>query len=196
MQSRYRHEFRKARLELLLASALCAGAANAADVRVSQTQMVVEHITVSSPRPYADVKRDLEGRLGRLDEKIRGLLRDNNVEGLRAAVAQTAGKDGLIIHYVGVHGDWLIMKGKRDNVVEYFIGNVLSAVEMTSVNFGSGLYAPLRIVLYENSRGGSTIEYDRPSTQLSQYHSAEIDDMGRSLDERLAKLCASALAGQ
>jgi uncharacterized protein (DUF302 family) len=151
---------------------------------------------VSSSRPYADVKRDLEGRLGRLDERIRGLLRDNNVDGLRAAVAQTAGKDGLIIHYVGVHGDWLIMKGKRANVVEYFIGNVLSAVEMTSVNYGSGLYAPLRIVLYENSRGGSTIEYDRPSTQLSQYHSAEIDDMGRSLDERLAKLCASALGGQ
>jgi len=158
--------------------------------------MVVEHVTVSSSRHYADVKSDLEGRLGRLDERIRGLLRDGNVEGLRAAVAQTAGKDGLIIHYVGVHGDWLIMKGKRANVIEYFIGNVLSAVEMTSVNYGSGLYAPLRVVLYENSRGGSTIEYDRPSTQLSQYHSAEIDDMGRSLDERLAKLCASALSGQ
>jgi hypothetical protein len=157
--------------------------------------MVVEHVTLSSSRPYAEVKRDLEERLGRLDDRIRKLLKDNDVEGLRAAVAQTAGKDGLIIHYVGVHGDWLIMKGKRANVVEYFIGNVLSAVEMTSVNYGSGLYAPLRIVLYENARGGSTIEYDRPSTQLSQYHSAYIDDMGRSLDERLSKLCSSVLGG-
>jgi uncharacterized protein (DUF302 family) len=196
MQSKYPYKFSKARLTLLAAAAMWAGVAHAGDVRVSQTQVVVEHVTVSSSRPYADVKRDLEGRLGRLDEKIRGLLRDNDVDGLRAAVAQTAGKDGLIIHYVGVHGDWLIMKGKRANVIEYFIGNVLSAVEMTSVNYGSGLYAPLRIVLYENSRGGSTIEYDRPSTQLSQYRSAEIDDMGRSLDERLAKLCASALGGQ
>jgi hypothetical protein len=183
---------------LLIACSACAlwgGLVHAGEVKVSQTPMLVEHVTLSSPRPYADVKRDLEERLGRLDEHIRKLLKDNDVEGLRAAVAQTAGKDGLIIHYVGVHGDWLIMKGKRANVVEYFIGNVLSAVEMTSVNYGSGLYAPLRIVLYENAKGGSTIEYDRPSTQLSQYHSADIDDMGRSLDARLSKLCASVLGG-
>lgn len=195
MKSSSRTSSLACRLLVCLACAAGTAMAQAADVRASQTQMVVEHVTLSSARPYADVKRDLEDRLGRLDERIRKLLKDNDVEGLRAAVAQTAGKDGLIIHYVGVHGDWLIMKGKRANVVEYFIGNVLSAVEMTSVNYGSGLYAPLRIVLYENARGGSTIEYDRPSTQLSQYHSADIDDMGRSLDERLSKLCASVLGG-
>src|SRR5437899_754707 len=84
------------------------------------------------------------------------------------------GKDGLVIHYTGVHGDWLALKGERRNVIEYFVGNILSAVEMTSVNYAAGLYAPLRIVLYENAQGGSTIEYDKPSTQLSQYHSPQI----------------------
>jgi hypothetical protein len=48
-------------------------------------------------------------------------------------------------------------------------------------------------MVYENSQGGTTIEYDKPSTQLSQFHSAAIDAQGRSLDDRLAKLCASAL---
>ncbi len=168
--------------------------AEGADVRFSRTEMVVEHVTVSSPKPYAEVKKDLEGRLGRLDEHIRTLLKQGDVDALRAALVKAAGKDGLVIHYTGVHGDWLVLKGERKNVVEYFIGNILSAVEMTSSDPAAGLYAPLRVVLYENSRGGSTIEYDRPSTQLSQYHSADIDAMGRSLDDRLDKLVASTLS--
>lgn len=40
------------------------------------------------------------------------------------------------------------------------------------------------------------MEYNDPSTRLSQYHSAEIDDMGRSLHERLAMLRASPLAAR
>ena len=171
---------------LALSASACA--AVAAQAQISQTAMVVEHVTVTTPKPYAAVKQDLEGRIGRLDDSIRTLLRENRVDELRAALTRAAGKDGLVLHYTGLHGDWLILKGARQNVTEYFIGNVLSAVEMTSVNKAAGLYAPLRIVLYENAQGGSTIEYDKPSTQLSQYHSPAIDAVGRSLDDRLARL--------
>jgi uncharacterized protein (DUF302 family) len=153
--------------------------------------MLVEHVTVTSPKPYAAVKRDLEARLGRLDDHIRALLKEKKVEELRAALTKVAGSDGLVIHYTGVHGDWLILKGEPRPVTEYFIGNILSAVELTSVNYAAGLYAPLRVVLYENGQGGSTIEYDKPSTQLSQYHSPQIDAVGRSLDDRLARLVAA-----
>jgi uncharacterized protein (DUF302 family) len=166
---------------------------SAATVDVSETQMIVSHVTVSSSKPYAVVKQELESRLGRLDDNIRTLLKQNKIEELRAAVQKAAGNDGLIIHYIGVHGDWLALKGQRKNGTEYFTGNVLTAVEMTSANMAAGLYAPLRIMVYENAQGGTTIEYDKPSTQLSQFHSAQIDVQGRSLDDRLAKLCASVL---
>jgi uncharacterized protein (DUF302 family) len=165
----------------------------AATVDVSETSMIVEHVTVSSSKPYPAVKQELEARLGRLDDHIRTLLKEDKVDELRAAVQKAAGKDGLVIHYIGVHGDWLALKGKRANGTEYFTGNVLTATEMTSVNMAAGLYAPLRIMVYENAQGGTTIEYDKPSTQLGQFHSAAIDVQGRSLDDRLAKLCASVL---
>ena len=165
----------------------------AATVEVSETQTIIDHVTVSSSKPYASVKQDLESRLGRLDDHIRTLLKQNKVDELRAALQKAAGNDGLVIHYIGVHGDWLVLKGKRKNGTEYFTGNVLTAVEMTNVNMAAGLYAPLRIIVYENAQGGTTIEYDKPSTQLSQFHSAQIDAQGRSLDDRLAKLCASVL---
>ncbi|WP_295993930.1 DUF302 domain-containing protein [Rugamonas sp.] len=169
-----------------------AGSAGAAELTVSQTTMTVAHVTVSSPKPYAAVKRELEARLGKLDEHIRQLAREGKHDELRAALEKVAGSDGLVWHYTGTHGEWLIMKGGQVKpVTEYFIGNILSAVEMTSVNYASGLYAPLRIVLYENAQGGSSIEYDQPSTQLSQFHSPQIDAVGRTLDERLAKLVAA-----
>ena len=175
-----------------LVALIMSGQSQAAAPTVSSNTVLVEHVTVSSDKPYGEVKRNLEERLGRLDDNIRTLLHEGNKEELHAALLKAAGTDGLVIHYVGVHGDWLILKGGPKNVTEYFIGNILSAVEMTSVNFAAGLYAPLRIVLYENAEGGSTIEYDRPSTQLSQFRSARIDLVGKSLDERILKLAFSA----
>ena len=187
------------RLALSTATALAVGMnvvctpAMAATVDVSETQTIIDHVTVSSSKPYASVKQDLESRLGRLDDHIRTLLKQDKVEELRAALQRAAANDGLVIHYIGVHGDWLVLKGQHKNGTEYFTGNVLTAVEMTNVNMAAGLYAPLRIMVYENAQGGTTIEYDKPSTQLSQFHSAQIDAQGRSLDDRLAKLCASVL---
>ncbi len=167
--------------------------AMAATVEVSETKTIIDHVTVSSGKPYSLVKQDLENRLGRLDDNIRTLLKENKVEELRTALQKAAGNDGLVIHYIGPHGDWLTLKGQRKNGTEYFTGNILTATEMTSVNMAAGLYAPLRIIVYENGDGGTTIEYDKPSTQLSQFHSARIDVQGRSLDDRLAKLCAAVL---
>jgi uncharacterized protein (DUF302 family) len=187
------------RLALSTAAAIALGInvfctpAMAATVEVSETRMVIDHVTVSSGKPYASVKQDLESRLGRIDDHIHTLLKENKVDELRAALQKAAGTDGLVIHYIGPHGDWLTLKGQRKNGTEYFTGNILTATEMTSVNMAAGLYAPLRIMVYENADGGTTIEYDKPSTQLSQFHSARIDVQGRSLDDRLAKLCASVL---
>ena len=193
-----RLRFMAARLTVpTLAAALCfnmfCASARAATVEVSETKMIVDHVVVSSGKPYAVVKQELESRLGRLDDHIRMLLKENKVDELHAALQKAAGSDGLVIHYIGVHGDWLALKGQRKNGTEYFTGNILTATEMTSVDMAAGLYAPLRIMVYENAQGGTTIEYDKPSTQLSQFHSAKIDVQGRSLDERLAKLCVSVL---
>jgi hypothetical protein len=168
--------------------------AMAAEVTVSSASMQVEHVTMSSSKAYAAVQQNLESRLGKLGPDIRKLAADNQPDALRAAVEKAAGKDGLVWHYTGTHGAWLIMKGGVPRpVTEYFIGNILSAVEMTSVHYGAGLYAPLRIVLYENAAGGSTVEYDLPSSQLRQFRSAQIDAVGLTLDDRLAKLVIAIL---
>ena len=175
-------------------------AATAVDVEpvsetsISTTIISVEHVVVRTNKQYIAVKTALESRLGRLDDSIRALLRENKVDELRAALEQLAGRDGLAIHYVAAHGDWLILNGGRRNGLVYYIGNVLSAVQMTRQNFAAGLYAPLRVAVYEDANG-TAFEYDKPSTLFAQFHDPKIDEVARSLDDRLAALLA-ALARQ
>jgi uncharacterized protein (DUF302 family) len=158
--------------------------------RISTTIIPIEHVVVWTKKPYSEVKAALETRLGRLDGGIRSLLRENKVDELRAALEKLAGRDGLAIHYVARHVDWLILNGGRRNGNVYYIGNVLSAVEMTRQNFGAGLYAPLRVAVYED-KNGTTFEYDKPSTLLAQFHDPKIDAVAHSLDDRLAALVAA-----
>jgi uncharacterized protein (DUF302 family) len=93
-----------------------------------------------------------------------------------------------MIHYVAGQGDWLALEGRRRQGIVYYVGNVLSAVQMTQLNFGAALYAPLRLNVYENAHGGTTFEYDKPSTQFGQFHNVDIDKVAQSLDDRLLRL--------
>jgi hypothetical protein len=105
-------------------------AKNGTDTSISTTIIPVEHVVVRTKRPYIEVKAALETRLGRLDSDILSLLRENKIGELRGALKRLVGRDGLAIHYVAAHGDWLILNGGRRNGIVYYIGNVLSAVEM------------------------------------------------------------------
>lgn len=164
-------------------------------VQVSEKILPVQHVTVTINRPYVDVKRALESRVNKLDDSMRVLLKEERIDELKTALQDAAMEYGLLIHYTALHGDWLILNGGRKPTTAYLIGNVLSAVQMTSINYGAGLYAPLRVVLYENDQGGSTVEYDKPTTLFGQFGVPSIDEMAKSLDERLAKLLASLAVG-
>jgi uncharacterized protein (DUF302 family) len=153
-------------------------------IEITSTSLPVEHIVIKTMKPYPEVKAGVE-KLGRLDDSVRALLTKSDIEGLRAALKRIAGEDGLAIHYIAFHGDLLALKGERRPLTAYYIGNVLSAVEMTKVNPAAGLYAPLREVVYANAEGGTTMEYDRPSSMFGQFKDGEIDAMAQSLDQRL-----------
>ncbi len=62
------------------------------------------------------------------------------------------------------------------------------AIRMTQHAFGAGLYAPLRLAVYENAAGGTNFEYDLPSTQFGLYQDAQIDSVAKILDARLVAL--------
>lgn len=63
-------------------------------VQVTATLLPVEHVKMTTMKPYAEVKAGVE-KLGRLDEGVRALLKNNDIEGLRVALKRIAGEDGL-----------------------------------------------------------------------------------------------------
>jgi uncharacterized protein (DUF302 family) len=160
------------------------GASTREDVEVTSAPLAVEHIVIKTRKPYPEVKAAIE-KLGRFDQGMRAMLAKNDIDALRAAAERIAGVDGLAIHYVALHGDLLALRGERRPLIAYYIGNILSASEMTKVNPAAGLYAPLRVVVYANDQGGTTMEYDRPTSMFGQFKSAEIDAVAKSLDDRL-----------
>lgn len=182
-----RRSITKALLALTLALMPAAGVLRASGtegIEVTSTPLPVEHVVIKTRKPYPEVKAAIE-KLGRFDDSMRAMLARNDIDELRTTAQRIAGADGLAIHYVAMHGDLLALKGKRRPLIAYYIGNILSATEMTNVNPAAGLYAPLRVVVYASEDGGTTMEYDRPTSMFGQFKNAEIDAVAQSLDNRL-----------
>jgi uncharacterized protein (DUF302 family) len=152
--------------------------------RTSLTTISVEHIRIDSIKSYADTRAALE-RLPHFDDRVRTLLQHGDIDKVRAALQEIQGDAGLVIFSVATHGDWLqIISGKR-NVVQYVIGNVLVSTQMTQHELAAALYAPLRIVVYENESGAATIEYDRPSALFGQFGNKRVSSVARDLDQKI-----------
>ncbi len=172
-----------------VASTMLSLPADAADsVHPQVRDVAMKHVTIETKKPYADVCGFIEGKLGRLDQPMREMMQDGQTEQLREAATRITRNYGLSIHYIAYHGKVLALNGPAENVKAYYIGNILSASEMTRQIRGAGLYAPLRAVVYQNASGGTTIEYDQPSSLFGQFHNPTTDAMGASLDERISKL--------
>src|SRR6516225_5019876 len=126
----------------------------------------VEHIRISSSRSFAEVRRKLEATLPKLDTSIAGALSSGDQK--RAKDYDDTGPK-LSIFEKRDHGALLqIFAGSR-NALQYEIGNPLTASKMTRYQLGAALYAPLRVVLFEDEEGNGVFEYDKPSSFFGQY---------------------------
>ena len=159
---------------------------------VEEKPLSIVHVKMTTPRPYAHVTRFIESHLGRLTDSIRRLAEQRETEQLRAALARAAGIYGLALHYTAAHGRLLQLEGAEQPLVAYSIGNVLLSEQMTKVDFAAGLYAPLRVVIYGNAEGGTTLEYDKPSSLFGQFQDPRIDAVAATLDSRLDTLLRAA----
>jgi hypothetical protein len=63
---------------------------------------------------------------------------------------------------------------------------------MTRHQLAAALYAPLRVVLFEDGQGRGIFEYDRPSSFFSQYGDEHVTEVGRYLDATLEAVLRSA----
>ena len=153
-------------------------------------QIQVEHIQIEVAKPFADVKAALEDLVPPLDPAISEALRQGDIG--RAKEALQRGPE-LAIFSARDHGGLLRTAGLSGKAVQYEIGNPLTATRMTQHQLPASLYAPLRVVLYENEAGHAVFEYDRPSSLFGQFEDERVTAVARELDASLERVLAQAL---
>ena len=104
-----------------------------------------------------------------------------------------AGTSGFMLFGKRHHGSMLRIVGKARKAIQYVVGNPLFAVQMTQHDIRASLYAPLRVLLYENEEGKTCLEYDKPSSLFGQFGNAEITAVATMLDRKLEDLVAKAI---
>jgi uncharacterized protein (DUF302 family) len=161
------------------------------------TRISVEHVVVASKRPYQQVIDALQARLGPVvnwDEILHQLM-DAKVswEQLTKECEAHIGPSGLTLFYQVEHSPYLAVLGKGSRATQYTIGNPLLASYMTKHTPEAALYAPFKVVVYQDEEGRTFVAYDNFASLLAQYHNEEITRTAQEVQQKLAALVAEAI---
>lgn len=148
----------------------------------SERMIPVEHVTIRSGNSFPTVKAKLEALLPQLDEEMFTFLHSGeNARALQAAEALPT----LSIFGSRDHGSLLKIAAVQRRAMQYDIGNPLTASKMTRHQTSAALYAPIRVVLLEDSDGVVAFEYDRPASVFGQFGDHRVDVVAHQLDKDL-----------
>jgi hypothetical protein len=150
---------------------------------------MVEHRTLRCVRSFELVHASLIAAVPALKPELVEMLTGGEKSDVDAA-RRTLPK--LWLFLTRDHGSLTAADGLKSKAVQYEIGNPLTAERMTRYHLGAGLYAPLRIILYEDEQGQAVFEYDLPSSLFSQFGDARVTAVGFELDEELETVLAAA----
>ena len=114
----------------------------------------VKHVRVKTEKSCGEVAAALEARMGRFDAAVYDqLTRGDAPEAVRARLEGMVGPSGFMLFRTSDHGALLRLVGQKKKAVQYLVGNPLFAIQMTQHDVRAGLYAPLRVLLYEDEDG-------------------------------------------
>ncbi|MHB8417518.1 MAG: DUF302 domain-containing protein [Myxococcales bacterium] len=158
------------------------------DPHESVTSLEIEHVTVSTARPFADVTELLEARTGVFDRSlVEARIQAGSPAAALAAIEGMSGASGFMRFAAFDHGAILRMRGQAAQAIRYLLGHPLIAARMTARQLATGLYAPVS-VLVASGPGGTRIEYDRPSSLLRSFGDEEVTRVALELDAKLGAL--------
>jgi homoserine O-acetyltransferase/O-succinyltransferase len=161
---------------------------------MNSSRFTVDHVRVTSDKPFDDVAAAFVRQLGKYDAgPLKELAAGGDAKAVRAKLEALAGPSGLMLFGTQEHGLLLRVVGQKRKAVQYIVGNPLVAVEMTQHDIRASLYAPLRVLIYEDEAGKTCLEYDRPSSLFGQFRNDQVAPTAASLDRKLEELVAKAI---
>lgn len=157
--------------------------------QTSSRSLTIQHRTMRCTRPFEVVHQALVDSIPALRPEVSEIL----VRGQKEEVA-IARRDWpkLWLFLMRDHGALTAADGLAAKAMQYEIGNPLTAERMTRHVLAAGLYAPLRVILYERSAGPAVFEYDLPSSLFEQFGDERVTQVGRELDAELETVLQAA----
>lgn len=154
----------------------------------------VDHVRRQSAKPFEEVAKAFERQLGTFDAEVRKAATEGgDTEAAKAKIAAMAGPSGFMVFGTQDHGALLRLAGQKRKAMQYVVGNPLFALQMTQHDIRASLYAPLRVLIYEDEQGKTCIEYDTPSSLFGQFGNDRIIPTAAMLDRKLEALVTAAV---
>ncbi|KDM66080.1 DUF302 domain-containing protein [Acidiphilium sp. JA12-A1] len=151
---------------------------------VTNTTIPVRHVKIELPQTFEHARATFESILPKFDGRISNLLREGEFEGAREKLE--SGPE-LAIFQSRDHGNVLKVAGLARKALQYDVGNPLTASRMTRHQLAAALYAPFRVVLYENENSHAVFEYDKPSSLFGQFGDKEVLAVAQTLDAAIER---------
>ena len=158
------------------------------------SHITVDHVQILAAKPFEEVTKAFEKPLGQFDPEIyKSLAAGEDGEKTRAKLESMVGPSGFMLFKTSDHGGLLRLVGQKKKAIQYLVGNPLFAIQMTQHDIRAGLYAPLRVLIYENEAGKTCVEYDKPSSLFGQFGNAKVTEVAKMLDRKLEQLVAESI---
>ena len=151
----------------------------------------VRHVSLEMSVDFERLTRPLEQSLGRFYDVLLEEI-ETDPRSVEERLKEAAGEEGLMLFNIQDHGKLLNLFGTPKKARQYVLGNPLIAAMMTRHDIRAGLYAPLRLFVYEADDRSTRIEFDQPSSLFGQFNNPEVTAVARSLDAKLASLIKKA----
>jgi uncharacterized protein (DUF302 family) len=151
----------------------------------------VSHLTLDINADFDRFTQKLEQMLGRFNPALFDRL-ESDRRAVEQGLKEAAGEEGMMLFGIQEHGKLLNIFGAPRKARQYVIGNPLIAASMTRHDIRAGLYAPLRVFVYEAEGGATRVEFDQPSSLFGQFDNPEVTKVAESLDRKLANLMSKA----
>ncbi|WP_175607645.1 DUF302 domain-containing protein [Peterkaempfera bronchialis] len=145
----------------------------------------VRRLDVALPHPYDQAVRRYEELVPVVDTARFGRLTSWD------AVLELAGSNaphGFMIYWKADVTAMMAASPSGWKCAEYLMGNHVIAERMFRHDPAVMLHAPLRTVIYEDSRGQTRFAVDQPSTFFASYGDPAITEVGHHLDRLVAQL--------
>jgi uncharacterized protein (DUF302 family) len=156
-------------------------------------QITVDHVTITTSRPFDQVISAFESQVGSAEKNGLSSIAESSTDkaDFEKRVIATLGPSDFTRFITFDHGQWAALEGHPHKLRMYVIGNPLIAITMIRHDIEVGLDVPVRVAIYETTDGKTRFVYNKPSTLMSGLKNAEVHEAALKLDAKLLALAES-----